>query len=406
VLIAPYAALINNQHSGNKMAVKNKIYFIMMFLVFAGCKKQIHTAVTNTSYNYLVVNGFINSGDTTTINLSRTVKVSDTVNYVPELNATVSIEGSQGGNYNLVSAGNGNYKSAALTLSGTQNYRLKIITSNGKQYLSDYVPLKNSPPIDSVYYTATATGAQVFLNAHDAAGATHYYKWDYNETYIVQSQFESKYIVVNQDTIAPRTPAQQIYHCWVTDSSSTIVLGSSAKLSQDVITSQNIATIPSISEKLFIKYSILVKQHALTSDAFNYFEQLKSNTEQIGSIFDAQPSALTGNVHNINNPGEVVIGYVTAGAVTTKRIFINSNDLPAYNPVITYYNGCEAVKLLYDYTTANTDYHANQVRAIIYTGQLTPIDTVVNFVTGFTAASPHCVDCTLRGTNKQPLFWK
>ncbi|MDR3696349.1 DUF4249 domain-containing protein [Mucilaginibacter sp.] len=376
------------------------------------CKKQIRSSVISAPNNYLVVTGNITPNDTTTISLSRTVNISGQVNSKPEFNASVTIEGSQGGSYPLTATGNGNYISAPLNLSAAQSYRLKITTSDGKQYVSDFVSVKNSPPIDMVNYTLKNSGLQINVSTHDPANKTQYYRWDYNETYIIHSMYYSHYMAVNHDTTAIRPADQQIYECWVTDTASTIVLGSSAKLSQDIISDQAVIAIPFNAEKGFIRYSILVKQYALTADAYNYFTLLKKNTEQLGGIFDAQPSALRGNIHCTSNPAEPVIGYITAGTTTQKRIFIDHNDLPGW-AISKPDTACSADTLLYIRITVTKvgppliSTAAREVYDQIYGGIKIPIDIVGLYPTGgFTGAFPQCVDCTLRGVNKPPAFWK
>jgi hypothetical protein len=375
----------------------------------SGCKKQISSSVTNAPNNYLVVNGNIAPDDTTTITLTRTVNISGKANSKPELNASVSIEGSQGAHYTLTMNSNGAYVLAPVNLPAAQNYRLKITTSDGKQYASDFVPVKNSPPIDTINYVIQSKGLQINVNTHDPTNNTHYYRWDYTETYIIHSLYNSHYMEVNHDTTAPRPIDKEIYQCWASDTSSTIVLGSSAKLSKDIISAQPVIAIPSSSEKIHIRYSIRVKQYALTTDAYNYFVLLKKNTEQLGSIFDAQPSELTGNIHCLTNPAEPVIGFVTAGSVTQQRIFIDNANLPAWQSDLPF-KGCSADTLVYIYTIPKSvpPQLIYQVREFIYTDVMIPIDYVDAFYpnNGYTAAFPYCVDCTLRGTNKQPSFWK
>ncbi len=385
-----------------------QVIFLLVLIFLMSCKKLISPPAINAPNNYLVVNGSIVSGDSTIINLSRTFNITTgAAQPKPELNATVTIEGSQGQSYALTPKNNGNYVSAALNLSAAQTYRLKITTSNGKQYASDFVPLKNAPPVDSLGYAITANGLQINLNTHDATNSTHYYRWDYAETYQVHSEYNSRLIVIDKDTTRLRTADEEIYNCWVTNLSNDIILGSSAKLSNDVISRQQVALIPSNSEKLMVKYSILVKQYALTSDAYNYYTLLKKNTEQLGSIFDAQPSALTGNIHSLSNPSEPVIGYVTAGAITQSRIFVDNGSLPggwvAYRP---YYNGCYIFRELYDDVDPSTGYDTREVQLYVYPGFETPIDTLNYPGPGLKTSKPYCVDCTLRGTNKQPAFWK
>ncbi|MDN3583122.1 DUF4249 domain-containing protein [Mucilaginibacter flavus] len=388
--------------------MKKALYILIGITIITACKKQIPVPVAVTSTSYLVFDGHIAVGDSTFITLSRTVSLTGNAKASPELGAKVSVEGKDGSSYALTAKDKGSYVCAPLNLSGSQTYRLKIITSSGKQYLSDYVPVKNSPPVDSVNYQIEGSGLSIKVNTHDAANNTKYYRWDYINTYQVQSKYESKYIVVQPDTSALRTPEQQVYNCWVTDSSSTIILGSSAKLSEDKISNQEVAFILPSSEKLRIELSVLVKQYALTSDAFNYYDLLKKNSGQVGGVFDPQPSELTGNIHSVTNSAEPVIGYVTIGAVTQKRIFIYNKNLPAsWLPDLSFYDGCAIIVELYDNPLPGgfPPYIEKQVKEFIYTGIETPIDTITKPY-AMKSAKPYCVDCTLRGTNKKPLYWK
>jgi len=371
------------------------------------CRKQIHNQVIAAATNYLVVSGNITPGDTTVINLSRMLSVNDSARSKPERNATVTIEGSQGGSYPLTSKNNGDYVTAPLNLSAAQNYRIKITTGDGKQYVSDFVPVKNAPAIDTVDYVVNNDGVKINVNTHDSNNNTHYYRWDYTETYIIHSAFESHYMEVNHNDVAIRPADREIYTCWANDTSSSILTGSSAPLSKDLIRDQLIIDIPSHSEKVHVRYSIKVRQYALTADAYNYFNLLKKNTEQLGGIFDPQPSELTGNVHCLTNSNEPVVGYITAGSVSQMRIFIDGSQLPAWVPA-TPYESCTADTLLYKRVSPSSAPNVppvitNQVALFIFTDIEIPIDAVDG---GFLASFPQCVDCTLRGTNKQPAFWK
>jgi hypothetical protein len=238
-----------------------------------GCKKPYSPAVISSNNNYLVVEGTINTGnDSTVIRLSRTVNLTAGVSSIPELNATVSIQDDQNQTYNLQSVGNGVYSSARLNLDNTRKYRLSIGTSDGKAYLSDYVSAVASPPIDSIGFKIQGNGLQIYVNTHDPNNHTHYYRWDFTETWEFHSKYYSYYIS-NGTKVVPRT--NSIYQCWASSIQTDILLGSSAKLSQDVIYQNPIQFIPSSSEKIEMRYSILLKQYAMTSDGYNYFTQLK-----------------------------------------------------------------------------------------------------------------------------------
>lgn len=82
----------------------------------------------------------------------------------------------------------------------------------------------------------------------------------------------------------------------------------------------------SSSEKLHIRCRINIRQYALNKDEYDFGPY--KNTEQLGSIFDAQPTATVDNIHNINIPGEAVIGYIGVCSVSQKTVYLNYTDLP------------------------------------------------------------------------------
>ena len=70
--------------------------------------------------------------------------------------------------------------------------------------------------------------------------------------------------------------------------------------------------------------------------------------------------------------------------------------------------------LLYRYFAPGAKIPVNQVNEFInYNNGATTIKIPIvaiqqpgGPILGYTASSPFCVDCTVRGSNKQPLFWK
>ncbi|HVV53793.1 MAG TPA: DUF4249 domain-containing protein [Mucilaginibacter sp.] len=391
--------------------MRTKIYITLLLLMIAwGCKKAYNPKISGSSpTGYLVVDGVIGTGqDSTVIRLSRTVPLSSVQRSKPELGATVTVLTDGGSSFLLTETGNGYYSTPGLNLTSPGKYGLKIVTSNGKVYQSDLIPATNSPAIDSVYYKIKNNGVQIYADTHDPGNSSRYYRWDFTETYEIHSQFDSHeyYTHVPFDTVLPRPIQNQIYTCWVSAGSPNILLNSSAKLSRDIITGNPITFMPLTSLKVANRYTILVKQYALTSDAFNYFQQLKKNSEQLGSIFDAQPSELPGNIHCVSNPAEHVLGYITAGSTSESRIFIDRRNLPA-SPTDNPYAGCMLDTLLYQRAVGAA--LVNEVQEYIYTRFQDPVDPISKpgspTILGYTASSPECVDCTLRGTNVKPSFW-
>jgi hypothetical protein len=382
-----------------------KIKYLLIFASSAiGCRKPYNPPVVASAGSYLVVEGVINSGsDSTTIKLSRTVNISSAGTSNPVLNAVLTIENDQNVIFPLTETTNGNYITAGLNLNNAHTYRLNIKTPDNKQYQSDFVPVNITPPIDSVGFnivTIPDTGIQIYANTHDPSNTIKYYRWDYDENWAFQSRYFSYYISTGT-TLAIRQPAQYINTCYTSDVSSDIVLGSSADLKQDIIYKEPIAFIASSSEKIESEYSILLHEYALTADAYTFWEGLKKNTEQLGSIFDAEPSQIQGNIHCITNPQEPVIGYVSVGTVSSKRIFIRKPQLPLW--LVAYPYTCSDV----DTVHLNSSNFYNDLiydhPNFIATGPF-PLPGYV--LPGyFFFSTPECVDCTIRGSTTPPAIF-
>jgi hypothetical protein len=375
-----------------KKVFQPPLFIALAIVLLIGCRELYTPPAITVASNYLVVEGLINTGtDSTIIMLSRTVSLNSKASLKTETKAKVTVESDANNSYTLKEIKTGTYASPALSLSKTAKYRLRIITVDNKTYLSDFTVNKDSPAIDSLGYTVQSNGLQVYLNTHDATNNTRYYRWDYVETWNFHSKFSSSYIAVGTNIVL-RTPDQQIFSCWATDVSQNIVLASSARLTQDVIYNSIIANIPSSSEKFSGQgYSILVKQYALTEDAYNFWQNLKKNTEQLGSIFDAQPSVIQGNIHNINDTAEPVFGYISAGTTQQKRITVLYDKWPyGWGIAPTILDACQQ-DTLYGKDFDN-----------FFGGVQIPLDQVG---AGYRGSSPICVDCTLSGTNKKPSYW-
>ncbi|MES2005732.1 MAG: DUF4249 domain-containing protein [Bacteroidota bacterium] len=371
-------------------------YCLILLLALAACKKAYEPQVIATDYHFLVIEGVINAGSNavTTILLNRTKSLGDSSAPNPELGAQVFIEGEAGGSFQLQSQGAGMYNSAALSLNTSGKYRLRIVTSNGKIYQSDFVPAKQTPPIDSVTWKQDK-GVTLYVYAHDPQNATRYYRWDYMETWLYRSPVSGS-LGLNNGQIFFLDSTTQITDCWTTAPSHNIAIASTEALAQDVISNIPIAQIQQNDEKMGIRYSSNVKQYGITKEAYQYWQIIEKSSQQTGGIFDPQPSQLSGNFHCISDPNEPVIGFASMSVVTEKRIFIDYRELTGWfysnkpgnqcDPIII---GQNANFLLYNYP--DTTY----IPSYFVSGG------------GLVIVKKVCLDCRRRGgTNSKPSFWK
>jgi len=386
---------------------KLRITCYILVLSFLSCKKPYNPQIISSPNSYLVVEGVVNlSNDSTVIKVSRTFNLNSKVTSQPELGATVTVEGEQQYVTNLADIyGNGHYWTYDINLPLTQRYRLRIVTSTGDQYLSDYLVYKPTPPIDSIGYTVTNGVLNLYENSHDPSNATRLYRFDYEDTWRFHVKYQSDYMLdPNTSSIVPRSVYASVYYCYANGVSSNVLLASTTKLSQDVVYQSPLAHIALNSEKLESEYSVLVKQYAMTADAFAFYQNLQKNTEQVGSIFDVQPTQFTnGNIHNVLKPNEPVVGYVTMTNVQTKRVYILHSDLPG-NVQPVYPDCMQDTALL-------SDAHGhNQVQEFLINPPAVYVPTTALTVNGgligYLYSTPECADCTLRGHSYPPYWWQ
>lgn len=374
--------------------MKRLIYIVIAFILI-GCKDSYELPLNVPATGYLVVDGVINPAGVTTISLSRTVRLVDSfnVNYVQD--ASVTVEGEDNTSQTLMHNSAGRYESTNLNLNPGVKYRL-LIWHNGKEYTSSYLPVKQTPLIDSISWERDDMGVHIYADAKGNANTSGYYRWDYEEDWEFHSAYApslkynavplAEFIFRNQDVDMSR------YVCYQSSRSTSIEILSTAKISRDT-THYRFLTIPPQSWKLSVLYAVNLRQYSISKEGFEYLSKMKKNTEQTGSIFDAQPSELRGNITCVQDPAEPVIGFVEISEIHTKRRFIKASDVPSWG----YRQACTQQSL------------ANNSDSIVLYGYPEPVVPDQTGPTGgilsLWTTSRECIDCTQRGTLTKPPFW-
>lgn len=384
----------------NKNIAKLEVGIALLIAVctlFNGCKEKYLPEIKEASLNYLVVEGLINTGtDSTIFTLSRTFKLNSKAVEAGEKAAIVQVESEAGTTYVLPALTKaGRYGRSSLGLDPTQKYRLRIRTADKREYLSDFVESRTSPPIDELKYDFKNDHLNVYAYTHNPSGNSRYYRYSYIETEEYRADLISYYKVENKQIVRRKWPEESIWVCWRTIPSSNIILGSTISLTEDEMADVAIVSVARGSLRLRQGYSILVKQNVLTKEGFDFYETLKKNTESIGSLFDAQPSQMFGNIRSTTDPTENVIGFITAGTTTEKRITL----MPAQMPLSWFIPppAPDSVCLRTVASMLDTEIIAKH-----------PVWMPLDLILGKYDATNNmnCVDCRLQGgTSIKPTFW-
>jgi hypothetical protein len=384
----------------------NSRQLAIFFLLFCtvGCVDSYSPNILESGKDYLVVDGYIDSGTgASTIRLTHTLEIKDAGKALIEKGAVLTLEGTDQSKFKFIENPAGVYSIAQLNLNHSEKYQLRIKTKDQSEYVSDLLSPKTTPPVDKIEWTASNDGLQIYVSTHDPSNNTRYYQWEFEETWHYQSAFCTNLEYKNK-RIVYMDPYINIHDCWRSAKPvDNILVGTSSRLTNDVISKFPLTYVAASSGKVGIMYSILVKQHALSKSGFDYYEKLKKNTEQLGSIFDPQPSALTGNIHSVTDDKKVVIGFFDIFNVEEKRIFISNRDLPETFMVLQQ-------DYCYNFEIDSTSTYVQDLIGFYENGLIMPIiptdSTRLVFTILNTPYAPRgCVDCRAAGTNVKPSYW-
>ncbi len=330
------------------------------------------------------------------VKLSRSMPL-DTIVWIPESGAQVSISNGPGEKIGLEEVSEGIYRSWNINGKVGESYQLHINTSNGDSYVSDQVTMRDTPPIDSVNWkyekipNGDVMGVQIYVNTHDPENNTWYYRWQLEETWIFYTP--SHAIIYWEDGLI-KPMIENTNACWKTGKSTSILISTSKILENDIIYDFPLYSVDNSSDRFNNRYSANVKQYALSEESYYYLKELKKVTENLGTLFDPQPSSIHGNIHNVIDENEIVLGYFDASAVQEKSIFISSSDLPPTMRGPDDFRDCVEIVV---------GYYGIDER--ILDGWLLVREERKGGGILYIMAQDFCVDCRHFGTNEKPDYW-
>lgn len=375
------------------------IVLLLFFTAFSSCRDPFEPEVSFQDSNLLVVEGYIETDSKESIiQLSRTNPINSQDPIRVETGAFITLLSETGEAWDFFEKEQGRY-SLTGSFNTDKSYRLQIILRGNEAYISDPILPLESPQINEIGFNRNEDGVQVFVSTQGNENAV-YFLWDYEETWTFRSAIPAPYIFNPQTKqIDLRRPAQSINLCWNENKVNRIVLENSARFSGFLVNERDVVFIPNLSEKLMQRYSINVRQRVLSKEAFDFWEIMRKNTEDIGGIFSPLPSLIKGNITPVDPKDPAAIGFVSMGKSSENRHYINVEELRPWPVFIAEYVSCR----IFSDTIPPSDYEFE------FAGpNRLPVFQVNNdlVILGFQAAETRCADCTLRGSKVRPDFWE
>ena len=380
-----------------------KFIGIGLIISLGACVEPYPAPDVAEDLSILVVDGSIDATNgIATVRLSHTTKLKEESGSPAERGALVSIRTESGDSFMLTELDSGKYLADGLSINVLEKYQLYIRTSGGNEYVSDYVTVKETPPIDSVTWRPDGDGISIMVNTHDETAQSQYYRWEFVETWEYRAPFQALYKVVDGQAVY-RNQDEFFNTCYQTVPSTRILLASTVRLNEDVVKNFQLTYIPRVSSRLSVMYSILVKQRVIEKAEFEFWQDLQRVTESLGGLFDSQPYEIVGNIHQVHDPSNTVLGYFSAGLVKEQRKFVGFYDLPLELRKRPFH-GCNQDTVCVIITPG--------LRCVIDVPNLPPnaflVTALMNgpSVWGYTLASDECADCREQGgVLTRPEFW-
>jgi len=278
-------------------------------------------------------------------------------------------------------------------------YKLHVLSPDDLIYESEYDTLFACPPIDTLSYRLEVQGSsdpdvnyygiRFYADVKGTQEQSRFYLWSFEETWEYLAYYNIQYIW-NGSVFQDHTPQLHGYKiCYLSEALEQIQVGSSSLMGANEIRQQPLHFVSNTTPRLQEKYSLLVMQHSLSYPAYLYWQKMKAQSGNTGGLFETQPSRSKGNISNINNPEEKVLGNFFVSQVQKKRITV-SEDFDF--PIVGFYCPLDTATSLEDF---QVDY-PYIMYSLSFMGRGPP----------YAYSYRECHDCTYRGgVTTKPDYW-
>jgi hypothetical protein len=308
------------------------IAFISVILLLSACIKRFEPQIDSSEENKYVVSGRITDIEGwQNVEVSLSSAVGDP-KYIPVSACQVNILDDKGNTFPLEEYNPGFYRvwiGQEFLVHGN-SYKVTVSTPDGEKLESAFDAMPTGPQMDSVYYvledvalpnSGLTTRVMQFYVDLDAKGDySQYYKWEIVETYEYHADRPAEYYYDGtHHKIDPPDYSNKV--CYMTGLVQQIYTVSTMSLYQNTYKKFPLHNIDGHTQRLGILYSMLVSQFALSEKAYNYWEQLRINSNEQGGLYEKQPLAIKGNMLNVSHSDRDVLGFFYAASESARRYF-------------------------------------------------------------------------------------
>ncbi|WP_264552498.1 DUF4249 domain-containing protein [Flavobacterium sp. N2038] len=388
----------------NVSIIKKMTLALFVCVILSGCTEQYVFQNQDFEDAMIVEATLTNELKHHEINISRTRLLNDTIK-IAESGANVTVVDSDSNEFHFDEKDGKYISSNEFKIEPNKNYQLKITTKSGKSYISSPETLTTPNTIDLEAKVAEKDGiqgVQINVKSFDPANTSKYYRYEYDETYKVQTVYnttERVELVPYQNTfkmiIVPAEPNTHI--CYSTKHSTGIIQTNTKDLTEDRVNFP-VRFIDKSNYIIAYRYSILVSQYTQNQSAYDYYNTSKKMIDSGELLSPNQPGYIIGNIKSTSDSSEKVVGFFEVASVSKKRIFFNFNDIfPSDDPTL-FFRKCEPEEIQFSVIPMD-NYKVLTTHVYIGGGPgMSP--------TSYWMVEKECGDCTSFSSNVIPSFWE
>lgn len=306
---------------------------VIISLALSGCVDEYWPKLDSSYEKVLVVDGMItDQPGPYFITLSYSASL-DNAEFFPLTGFQVSILDDAGNQEELIDLEDGRYQTHQNGIQGVpgRSYRLSMISPEGKVYESTFEKMQQPIAIDTVWaeyetqenlaYDHLLEGYRFYISTTEAIQDTNFFLWKLTGTYEYTANHFIKYIY--DGDFEPFAHYDSLHRCWVSYKVPEIHTQSTTHVSPAQLIGFPLHFVNTEDKKISIRYSLFAVQLVISENAFTYWSNIKRLLTDQGSLYSTQPFQVRGNVENISNPDELVLGYFVTGSVSEYRIFVD-----------------------------------------------------------------------------------
>lgn len=318
----------------------------------------------NPNTDLLVVEGILTDrpvAQAITLNRSRSTSDSNTTTPVTKAQVEVVVNGTI--TFTFAETQPGRYELTPEQFRGRvgDSYQLRFQTADGTRYESTVETMVAVPPIQRVYdrfnpagpskfaNEASTPSSDVYVDFQDPADERNFYLWRtrlYERQEWCASCQQGRYVVEDIGPVGSgpirvlgcvRDSTLGVYNfydytcrgfCWDIFYSTSINVFADVYADGRPQVGRLVAQVPVYQKDAAL---LDIEQLSLTVGAYRYYKLFQDQTQNTGTLVDTPPAPTVGNVRNVADPDENVVGYFSASSLVLYHYWLDRRNVPLAN---------------------------------------------------------------------------